>query len=146
MLYDYLKEFLLEPFVAKFIEANINLIEKEDWQSVFLNWYTVAIEIWPDYEEFENFIDVLVEAGIEYDRNVLDSVVTNILESILLGLKDQEELMDDENTTHKIFYQSVINAMNSQLGYTMRDLRNMIHDVGIKHGMAEISGGLVWEK
>lgn len=136
----------MKPFVAKFIEANIKLIEKEDWRSVFLNWYTVALETWPDYEEFENFIDVLVEAGIEYDRNILDSVVTNILESILLGLKDQEELIHDDIIYHKIMYQSVINAMNSQLGYTMQDLTNMIHDIGIKHGMAEISGGLMWEK
>ena len=135
----------MKPFVAKFIESNIKLIEKEDWRSVFINWYTVAIEIWPDYEEFENFIDVLVEAGIEYDRNILDSVVTNILESILLGLKDQEELIHDDKINHKIVYQSVINAMNSQLGYTMRDLLNMIHDIGIKHGMAEISGGLMWK-
>lgn len=135
----------MKPFVAKFIESNIKLIEKEDWRSVFINWYTVALETWPDYEEFENFIDVLVEAGIEYDRNTLDSVVTNILESILLGLKDQAELIHPDTINHKIMYQSVINAMNSQLGYTMGDLTNMIHDIGIKHGMAEVSGGLMWK-
>ena len=52
---------LVEP-VKRFIELNIDLIEKNDWYKVFVNWYTNG----DDYYLFE-FIEALKEAGINID-------------------------------------------------------------------------------
>ena len=52
---------LPEP-VKRFIELNIDFIEKNDWYKVFVNWYTNG----NDYYLFE-FIEALKEAGINID-------------------------------------------------------------------------------
>ena len=52
---------LPEP-VKRFIELNIDFIEKNDWYKVFVNWYTNG----DDYYLFE-FIEALKEAGINID-------------------------------------------------------------------------------
>ena len=52
---------LPEP-VKRFIELNIDFIEKNDWYKVFVNWYTNG----NDYYLFE-FVEALHEAGINID-------------------------------------------------------------------------------
>ena len=52
---------LPEP-VKRFIELNIDFIEKNMWYEVFINWYTNG----NDYYLFE-FLEALKEAGINID-------------------------------------------------------------------------------
>lgn len=74
---------LAEP-VKRFIELNIDLIEKNDWYKVFVNWYTNG----NDYYLFE-FVEALTEAGINIDdhaderKNVIEQMSKYIFEDKL---------------------------------------------------------------
>ena len=74
---------LVEP-VKRFIELNIDFIEKNDWYKVFVNWYTNG----NDYYLFE-FIEALKEAGINIDdyaderKNVIKQMSKYIFEDKL---------------------------------------------------------------
>ena len=50
--------------VKRFIEENIDLIEKEDWRGVFLSWYLhySAVELYTDTRNFREFIEVMEAA------------------------------------------------------------------------------------
>lgn len=74
---------LAEP-VKRFIELNIDLIEKNEWYKVFVNWYTNG----NDYYLFE-FVEALTEAGINIDdyaderKNVIEHMSKYIFEDKL---------------------------------------------------------------
>ena len=70
--------------VKEFIEHNIDYIEKQDWETVFKNWYIYN----KDYY-FDDFIDILEQADIDvwdesYEarakilQNIAKNVFTNL--------------------------------------------------------------------
>jgi hypothetical protein len=133
----------MTQFIQKFIEKNIDLIEDNEWNEVFLNWYNDAEEIWPDdSDEFKQFISILLDAGID---PVLDEIETVLYDEI-------EFMMDAEknsfmNTNHHISIFQVMNKLNSRLGYTEQDIKKIMNNIASKLGMhytEYYGGGYAW--
>ena len=128
--------------VQKFIERNIQLIENNEWEHVFLRWYNTAGEIWPDDDEFKEFISVLLESGVD---PVLDSIYSVLYDEIEYMMT--QERMSGLGGTHYVSVFGIINKLDSRLGYSELDIKKIMDDVANKYGMKYTDfygGGYVW--
>lgn len=128
--------------VQNFIEKNIQLIENNEWEHVFLRWYNTAGDIWPDDEEFKEFISVLLDSGVD---PVLDDIYSVLYDEI-------EYMMTQERTSglggiHYVSVFGIINKLDSKLGYDEQSIKKIIDDIATKYGMKYTDlygGGYVW--
>ena len=129
--------------VQKFIEKNIQLIEDDEWEHVFLRWYNTAGEIWPDDEEFKEFISVLLDSGVD---PVLDSIYSVLYDEIEYMMT--QERMSGFGGTHHVSIFGIINKLNSRLGYDEQSIKKIMDDVATKYDMKYTDfygGGYVWQ-
>ena len=128
----------MTQFIQKFIEKNIELIENNEWNEVFLNWYNDAEDLWPDEgDEFGQFIKILQGANIDPDLDAASSVLYNIISDMMIV---------EKNTflqTKHISIFSVVNKLDSRLGNTSEDILKIMNDIATKLGMhyTEFYGG-----
>lgn len=128
----------MTQFIQKFIEKNIELIENNEWNEVFLNWYNDAEDLWPDEgDEFEQFIKILQSVDIDPDLDAASSVLYNIISDMMIV--DKNNLLQ----TKHISLFSVINRLDSRLGNTSEDILKIMSDIATKLGMhyTEFYGG-----
>lgn len=128
----------MTQFIQKFIEKNIELIENNEWNEVFINWYKDAEELWLDEEDqFEQFIKILQSADIDPDLDAANSVLYNIISDMMIV--DKNNLLQ---TKHIPIY-SVVNKLDSRLGNTSEDILKIMSDIATKLGMhyTEFYGG-----
>ena len=132
----------MTQFIKKFIEKNIDLIEDNKWDEVFLNWYNDADNLWPDdKDEFKEFISLLHDADIEPDLNVADAVIKGIIE---------DKIIVEKNTmlqTKHVSIFGIVNNLNSFLGHSEQDIKKIIDDTATKMGMRYTDyygGGYTW--
>ena len=131
----------MNSFIKKFIENYINIIEYGEWKHVFLNWYNLAADIWPDDETFSEFIDMLRNAGIEPDMNARHDV---LYDEIIYTMEDTKKDKFDE---HHIGQFYLINKLHSQLGYTNEEVHKIMDEVAKELGLrytAYYGGGYTW--
>lgn len=129
--------------VQKFIERNIQLIEDNQWEQVFLRWYNTAGEIWPDDEEFKEFISVLLESGVDPvldDRHsvLYDEIEYKMTQKPTLGL----------GGTHYVSIFGIINELDSRLRYDESSIKKIMSDIATKYDMKYTDfygGGYVWQ-
>lgn len=130
--------------VQNFIEKNIQLIEDNEWEHVFLRWYNTAGEIWPDDdEEFKGFISVLLEAGID---PVLDDRYSVLYDEI--EYKMTHERTSGLGGNHHVSVFGIINELDSRLGYDESNIKKIMNDVATKYDMKYTDfygGGYVWQ-
>ena len=107
---------LPEP-VKRFIELNIDFIEKNDWYKVFVNWYTNG----DDYYLFE-FVEALHEAGINIDdyaderKRVIEQMIRATLTNYL-------------QKSNKVTKSYIEESLASDLGLTYDDIQDIIDRV-----------------
>lgn len=132
----------MTQFIQKFIEKNIDLIEDNKWEEVFLNWYNDADDLWPeDAEEYKQFINILHDVDIEPDLDVAHSVIRGIIEDKIIIEKNH---MFQPNHI-SIF--AVINNLSSFLGHSEQDIKKIINETATKLGMRYTDyygGGYTW--
>lgn len=132
----------MTQFIKNFIEKNIDLIEDNKWDEVFLNWYNDAEDLWPDdADEFKQFVSILYAVGIEPDLEVADAVVKGIIEDKIIIEKNSIL-----QTKHVSIF-GVINNLNSFLGHSEQDIKKIIDETATKLGMRYTEyygGGYTW--
>lgn len=107
---------LPEP-VKRFIELNIDFIEKNMWYEVFVNWYTNG----NDYYIFE-FVEALLEAGIDIDayederKRVIAQMSKYIFE-------------DKLKSSNRITKNDVGESLASHLGLAYDDILEILDEV-----------------
>ena len=132
----------MTQFIQKFIEKNIDLIEDNKWDEVFLNWYTYAYDLWPDDKnEFKQFISLLHDAGIELDLDVAHAVIKGLIEDTIIAEKNS--ILQ----TRHISIFGIVNNLNSFLGHSEQDIKKIIDETSTKLGMRYTEyygGGYTW--
>lgn len=126
-------------FIQKFIEKNINLIEDNKWDEVFLSWYNDAKEIWPDDTEFEEFMNILESADIK--PNMFSRY--HVLYDELVWMMENAKKSNERHIER--FY--MINKLNSLLGYTAVEVHKMMDDAASSLNMRYteyFGGGYTW--
>ena len=107
---------LPEP-VKRFIELNIDFIEKNDWYKVFVNWYTNG----NDYYLFE-FIVALKKAGINIDD--YEDVRKNVIEQM------SKYIFEDKlKSSNRITKGQVEGELASDLGLPYDDIQEIFDKV-----------------
>lgn len=115
----------MNSFIKKFIENNINIIESNEWEHVFLNWYNLAEEIWPDNKEFDEFLTILRNVGIYPDTGARESVLYNEIKQLFQNwMKDIRF-----EATRYIGIESISDDLHSHLGYSYSELKDIINKV-----------------
>lgn len=117
----------MTKFIKNFIEKYINIIEENEWEHVFLNWYNLAEEIWPDTSEFKEFIQVLVNADIQPNLESRQDVLYDEIEWIFENaFKDAS--FEGQQHGH-IENGSISDKLHSHLGYTKKEIDEIIYKV-----------------
>ena len=107
----------LPELVKRFIELNIDFIEKNDWYKVFVNWYTNG----NDYYLFE-FIEALKQAGINIDDYADER--KQVIEQMI-----RYTLTDHLQKTNRVTKSYVVESLASDLGLTYDNIENIIDKV-----------------
>lgn len=119
----------MTEFIQKFIEKNIDQIEDNEWDKVFLNWYVDSEEIWPDHIQFEEFINILESADIKPDMfsryDVLFDEIVWILQN---AMKDVALSYSKSASDYHIGRLTIINNLNSKLGYTTEEVLKIMDE------------------
>ena len=130
-------------FIKKFIEDNINIIEANEWEHVFLNWYNLAEEVWPDDVVFEEFLEVLTDADLQPDLEARESVLYDEIEWSF-----QNWMKDTRFNEHKhIGYASMSDSLHSHLGYNHSEINAIIDKVAKSMNLRYTNyygGGYTW--
>lgn len=129
-------------FIKKFIEENITLIDANEWEHVFRNWYDLSDDIWPNTETFIEFIEILSDAGVEPYMEDRQAV---LFDEILYYM---ERLKKDKfNEHHHVGRFSVLNRLHSTLGYTEEEVHKIMDKAAEKLGLQYTDyygGGYTW--
>ena len=135
-------------FIQKFIEKNINLIEDNKWDEVFLNWYNETEEIWPAEIEFEEFMDTLDYADIKPDifarYHVLYDEIVWMMEH---AKKDVLMGYTTSSGAHHVGRFSLMNRLHTKLGYTDEEVHKIMDDAAKSLNMRYTEyygGGYTW--
>ena len=119
---------LPEP-VKRFIELNIDFIEKNDWYKVFVNWYTNA----NDYYLFE-FIVALKKAGINIDD--YEDVRKNVIEQM------SKYIFEDKlKSSNRITKGQVEEELASDLGLPYDDIMEIFDKVAKDMKLTKATNG-----
>ena len=119
---------LPEP-VKRFIELNIDFIEKNDWYKVFVNWYTNG----NDYYLFE-FIVALKKAGINIDD--YEDVRKNVIEQM------SKYIFEDKlKSSNRITKGQVEGELASDLGLPYNDILEIFDKVAKEMGLTKATNG-----
>lgn len=139
----------MTQFTQKFIEKNIDLIEDNKWDEVFLNWYNDAEEVWPAEIEFEEFMNTLNYAHIKPDMfsryHVLYDEVVWMMENAM-----KDAVMGCYTTSrgeHHVGRFSLINQLHTKLGYTDEEVHKIMDDAASSLNMRYTDyygGGYTW--
>jgi hypothetical protein len=129
----------MTQFIQKFIEKNIDRIEDNKWDEVFLSWYNDAKEIWPGNTEFEEFMNILESADIK--PNMFSRY--HVLYDEIVWMMENAKKADE----HHIGRFSMINNLNSLLGYTAQEVHKIMDDAASSLNMRYteyFGGGYTW--
>ena len=119
---------LPEP-VKRFIELNIDFIEKNDWYKVFVNWYTNG----NDYYLFE-FIVALKKAGINIDD--YEDVRKNVIEQM------SKYIFEDKlKSSNRITKGQVEEELASDLGLPYDDIMEIFDKVAKDMKLTKATNG-----
>lgn len=115
----------MNSFVKKFIENYINIIEYGEWEHVFLNWYNLAEEIWPDDELFREFVTILKDAELNPDLEARESVLYDDIEWLFQNYMKDTRFED----TRHVGFMTICGSLHSHLGYSYSEVKDIIKKV-----------------
>lgn len=119
--------------VKEFIEHNINHIDKQDWETVFKNWYIYD----KDYY-FDDFIRVLEQADIdviEESRMARTNVLQGVSKIIFSNLSQLYTM---------ITFNMIFEELNSLLGFEGQEFIKVLTPSAKSVGLMRCSDG--WRK
>ena len=138
----------MTKFTQNFIEENIDLIEDNKWDEVFLNWYNDAEDLWPAETEFEEFMNILYSAGIKPDMFARYHVLYDELVWLMEHAKRHiVKGHSTSNTRHHIGRFSTISQLHTTLGYTEKEVHKIMDDAASSLNMRYTDfygGGYTW--
>ena len=121
-----------------FIETNIELIEQQDWLTLFQGWYDIAYgEIDSDEVRFDDLMETLYEAGVsslEETSEVRKQIIRKEVETII---QDWIDNIDDWTGSPGWIgmYYITHECLRSHLGLDIRVVRDIVVDTAINKNL-----------
>ena len=138
----------MSPFVKNFIEKYIDLIEDNEWEQVFLNWYNTAEEEWPDEHKFKELLEVLENASIKINLDARHDVIFDkIVWFLQNAMKDVVMGYSNSYGVKHVGRFSLKNNLGSSLGYSEDELHNIMDKAARSLNMRYTEfygGGYTW--
>ena len=117
-----------------FIETNIDLIEQQDWLTLFQGWYDIAYgEVDTDAVRFDDLMETLYEAGVSSLKETLEARKQVIRKDVELIIQDWIDDIDDWKGSPGWIGMRYIthDQMRSHLGLDISVIKDIIKDVAI---------------
>ena len=138
----------MTSIVKKFIETNIENIENNKWEQLFLNWYNAtALDVWPDSDEFEELCNMLIDVDIldlKTIKETVEPILTHELRTIMSVMKQSQEKVVMKPY---IDCYAVSNKLNSHLGFKYNELVSIMNKVASELKLTYTDyygGGYIW--
>ena len=117
-----------------FIETNIDLIEQQDWLTLFQGWYDIAYgEVDTDAVRFDDLMETLYEAGVSSLKETLEARKQVIRKDVELIIQDWIDNIDDWTGAPGWIGMRYIthDQLRSYLGLDISVIKDIIKDVAI---------------
>jgi hypothetical protein len=116
--------------VKEFIEYNIDYIEKDDWKTVFKNWYIYN----KDYY-FDDFMDTLEQAGIDVWKEsyeVRAKILQQIAKNVFTNLSSRGVI---------VTFHDIGSELSSLMGFKGQELVHILDMAANSIGMIKTDKG-----
>lgn len=120
-------------FVKEFIEYNIDIIEKEDWNELFLNWYAYRHDYY-----FDDMMEVL-ERAFPNIWKLTQEARAHVLENIALSV-----FTNISYRSKRVTFENILEELNSLFGFEGQDLMDILDQAAQQAGLHKTTGG--WYK
>lgn len=114
-----------------FIETNIELIEQQDWLTLFQGWYDTAYgELDSDEVRFDDLLDTLYEAGVISLKETFEARKQIIYKEVDLIIQDWIDNLDDWTGSPGwigIYY--ITDQLHSHLGLDIDVVKEVVKTV-----------------
>ena len=122
-----------------FIETNIDLIEQQDWLTLFQGWYDVAYgEVDTDEVRFDDLMETLYKAGVIPFRGVtLEARKQIIRKEVDLNIQDWiDNLIDWAGSPGRIGMRYITHhQLRSHLGLDISVVKEIVKEVAVNKGL-----------
>ena len=121
-----------------FIETNIELIEQQDWLTLFQGWYDIAYgEIDSDEVRFDDLMETLYEAGVSSLKETFEARKQIILKEVETIIQDWIGNIDDWTGSPGWIgmYYITHECLRSHLGLDIRVVRDIVVDTAINKNL-----------
>lgn len=118
------------PAVKEFIEYNIDVIEKEDWNEFFLNWYAYRHDYYFDdmMEVLEVAIPDIWTLTWEARASMLRELATHVFTNI-------------SNRSKRVTFENIAQELNSLFGVEGQDLIDVLDQAAKQAGLHKATNG-----
>lgn len=119
----------MTEYVQGFIEANIDAIDKNDWEEVIEQWYSNASSNFVyDDEEFNELSRVMSDAGIDFMQKTLKAR-TDFMKNLFSQMLHEELEGMSWRGSNEIKKSDILMTLDSDLGFIKEELEPIMDDV-----------------
>ena len=120
---------MLKP-VKEFIEYNIDIIEKEDWNELFLNWYAYRHDYY-----FDDMMEAL-ETAFPNIWKITQEARATILENVTIS-----GFSNLSYKSKRVTFENITQKLNSLFGFEGQDLIDVLDQAAKQAGLYKATNG-----
>lgn len=122
--------------VKRFIEDNIEIIEQQDWEKLFEDWYFgySMMDVNVDYKQLKELFDIFRESGINLAKES-ETARESLIVKYMNEYVEEKQFLEEETVT----WAAAVNSLHSRLGVNLIDTKNMFRSVCEAKGLEPTS-------
>lgn len=122
--------------VKRFIEDNIEIIEQQDWEKLFEDWYFgySMMDVEVDYKQLKELFDIFRESGINLAKES-ETARESLIVKYMNEYVEEKQFLEEETVT----WAAAVNSLHSRLGVNLIDTKNLFRSVCEAKGLEPTS-------
>ena len=122
--------------VKRFIEDNIEIIEQQDWEKLFEDWYFSysMMDVEVDYKQLKELFDIFRESGINLAKES-ETARESLIVKYMNEYVEEKQFLEEETVT----WAAAVNSLHSRLGVNLIDTKNLFRSVCETKGLEPTS-------
>jgi hypothetical protein len=118
--------------VKKFIEDNIEIIEQQDWEKLFEDWYFgySMMDVDVDYKQLKELFDIFRESGINLAKES-ETARESLIVKYMNEYVEEKQFLEEETVT----WAGAVNNLHSRLGVNLLDTKKLFEAVCDSNGL-----------
>ena len=119
--------------VKRFIEDNIEIIEQQDWEKLFEDWYYgySMMDIEVDYKQLKELFDIFRESGINLAKES-ETARESLIVKYMNKYVEEKQFLEEEIVT----WAAAVNYLHSRLGVNLLDMKKLFISVCESNGLS----------